>query len=1033
MAVSFADWLQQLREKRQRWVDASHENDFDRGIWNATVEKYADATHFIFELLQNAEDVGATSATFSLEPNAIVFEHNGRPFDRDDIEGITGIGNTTKLEEANKIGCFGIGFKSVYVVTQRPEIHCTIEGSPIAFGIRDLVVPEIIETSHRAPTTRIVLPLPQQEAAQRLDKVNKALEASGPRSLLFLQSLTRLEWTDGTNAAECLVRDEANGVRTIRTTTLTKPTTEDRFVILSRPVPRENDVRVYSVKIAFRLNDAGDVIPETSTTRLAVFFETEDNTGLHFQLHGPFQLTDNRANVKRGDKWNTKLIAELSALLADSLVDIRNRGFIKRSFFEVLPNDSDDIPEPWTSIRTAAINAFRELPLIPIHSGGFLPASQAVRGPSDIRDLLGDEGLGLFGGLIGRKWTIGVLRNSRADAFLSSVKIPSFGPSEFISAFEKTFPPINSTISAEVIKAATDWFDRLDDDQVQRFYLLIDASFRNQRRSVLFAYMRFVRLEDGTRARPGDAFLTPIDAPLDEEASGHGFAFVRAGLIRSDRPRGKEVEQFLKRIGVREVGEQDYLKVIAQANYSLGAKTPTIERHLQHMRRFLRWNAEHGDVEALNGLAFLRVEGIEGYHKPWSVFIGPPYAENNLAIVYDGSVKGRNRLPLWGGYLKLKRTDLLSFALKVGVEDGLKIEKTRVRHTHPQFTQLRYGFGQARVTSTETNLDFRIEQLPELLARRNPDISRLVWKSVSGAGSHVMQAQYAPNSAHDAHRAPSTLASQLRDANWIPTKDGSMKRPSAVTTPDLAEGLVTTGNEAWLNAIGFGADHRERSEKHLANRKAARAIGLPEELADQLASLSPDALKIFGSEMLRQIASGAFAAPLFPEHEVPNPERRAERLAERARTSPVKAYEARNRSVRVTDKESRQLSRPYLRSLYTNVTGEMICQACHTVMPFNLEDGTPYFEVPELLQSASSEVEENHLALCPNCCAKWQHARNTKDVEILENIRSSACPELQVTLAGSLTRIRFVRSHFDDLRTVFAVVGLDPSSSEAAA
>ncbi len=260
-----------------------------------------------------------------------------------------------------------------------------------------------------------------------------------------------------------------------------------------------------------------------------------------------------------------------------------------------------------------------------------------------------------------------------------------------------------------------------------------------------------------------------------------------------------------------------------------------------------------------------------------------------------------------------------------------------------------------------------------------------------------------------------------------------MKRPSAVTTPDLAEGLVTTGNEAWLNAIGFGADHRERSEKHLANRKAARAIGLPEELADQLASLSPDALKIFGSEMLRQIASGAFAAPLFPEHEVPNPERRAERLAERARTSPVKAYEARNRSVRVTDKESRQLSRPYLRSLYTNVTGEMICQACHTVMPFNLEDGTPYFEAPELLQSASSEVEENHLALCPNCCAKWQHARNTKDLEILENIRSSACPELQVTLAGSLTRIRFVRSHFDDLRTVFAVVGLDPSSSEAAA
>ncbi len=157
MSETFETWLRQLREKRQRWVEASHENDFDRGIWNATVEKYADPTHFIFELLQNAEDAGANQASFRLETGSIVFEHNGRPFNRSDIEGITGIGNTKKLEEANKIGCFGIGFKSVYVVTERPEVHCVIEGMPIAFAIRDLVVPELITTTHTAPTTRIVL------------------------------------------------------------------------------------------------------------------------------------------------------------------------------------------------------------------------------------------------------------------------------------------------------------------------------------------------------------------------------------------------------------------------------------------------------------------------------------------------------------------------------------------------------------------------------------------------------------------------------------------------------------------------------------------------------------------------------------------------------------------------------------------------------------------------------------------------------------------------------------------------------------
>jgi len=82
MVPTFETWLDQLREKRRRWVEASHDNDFDRGIWNATVEKYADPTHFVFELLQNAEDTGATWASFRLELDAIVFEHNGRPFDR---------------------------------------------------------------------------------------------------------------------------------------------------------------------------------------------------------------------------------------------------------------------------------------------------------------------------------------------------------------------------------------------------------------------------------------------------------------------------------------------------------------------------------------------------------------------------------------------------------------------------------------------------------------------------------------------------------------------------------------------------------------------------------------------------------------------------------------------------------------------------------------------------------------------------------------------------------------------------------------
>lgn len=48
-----------------------------RGIKNSVVEKYSDQAHFIYELLQNADDAKATSARFILEPNRLIFTHNG--------------------------------------------------------------------------------------------------------------------------------------------------------------------------------------------------------------------------------------------------------------------------------------------------------------------------------------------------------------------------------------------------------------------------------------------------------------------------------------------------------------------------------------------------------------------------------------------------------------------------------------------------------------------------------------------------------------------------------------------------------------------------------------------------------------------------------------------------------------------------------------------------------------------------------------------------------------------------------------------
>src|SRR5438045_3338074 len=85
---------------------------------------YSDRTHFLYELLQNAEDALQKRSTerladntlktvrFALNRDYLQFAHRGIPFDEADVRGISGLVESTKTENLTAIGKFGIGFKS---------------------------------------------------------------------------------------------------------------------------------------------------------------------------------------------------------------------------------------------------------------------------------------------------------------------------------------------------------------------------------------------------------------------------------------------------------------------------------------------------------------------------------------------------------------------------------------------------------------------------------------------------------------------------------------------------------------------------------------------------------------------------------------------------------------------------------------------------------------------------------------------------------------------------------------------------------
>ena len=165
-------------------------------MWQICI--YSDFTHFIYEILQNADDYAATEIVFTLTPSELVVEHNGEPFVEENVKAITYFGKSTSAESLVKTGHFGIGFKSVFMFT----------ASPIIFsGDEHFRIHKLYQVSeHSCPRdlvpgrTRIVLPFNHEtekpnyvekwiSAQEAYQGIGDRLRGIGLHTLLFLRSI----------------------------------------------------------------------------------------------------------------------------------------------------------------------------------------------------------------------------------------------------------------------------------------------------------------------------------------------------------------------------------------------------------------------------------------------------------------------------------------------------------------------------------------------------------------------------------------------------------------------------------------------------------------------------------------------------------------------------------------------------------------------------------------------------------------------------------------------------------------------------
>ena len=756
------NFLEELRARREDFLQGvkANEDDINLDIFG---DFYPDRAHFIYELLQNAEDAGASDVIFTLAETSLLFEHNGRPFDRTDIKKITGIAVSTKEDRDEKIGRFGIGFKAVYAYTEEPNIW-----SPtFSFKISDMLLPwELDPDPSLDKQTRFKLPFNSKKkpVTDAFSEVKAWLEQISDDTLLFLSNIQSIHWQiEGVQEGKILRMPHNENHIEIQREIGGKSMESSHFLRFTQPVEKRE--KRYTA-IAFELEPLSDdnssspnapmktqfrIVP-ARPARVAVYFTaTSETSGLRFHLHAPFMPELSRASV-RDTPANAPLFHQLASLTAKSLVDIRDLGMLDRDFLAVLPTPNDELPDRYRCIRTAIVEAMNERELTPAYRKSHKPAKKLLQASDSFKKFMRVKDITAIDDFEDSPiaWAVAATqRNSDIDRFLSGLAITNWGIDRFVELLEQG---LSATWWKKPDERLLKWLRPKSRQWHQQLYALLYEELEPKNKLNQFRNANIVRISSGVYKKGSDCYF-----PTEEEQDDPIHPRVDVGTYTSvgSKKEQERAKEFLKAVGVSEVGEREQIKAILEKRYLKEAPVPISTVHRKDMQRFIALVKD--DPKEVSLFEQYRIFQAENgnLNLPSQIYLDAPYYKTDLHVYHKAvrekfeylassrrvevaaslkteieHFKRYRRFPLSQCYksLEIPREELTEFARLVGATCQLDILKVSCKGNPEWDNNLSQVTGK-RATPIDT--DYTIIGLSELLQDPSVPLSRVIWRMLS--------------------------------------------------------------------------------------------------------------------------------------------------------------------------------------------------------------------------------------------------------------------------------------------------------------
>ena len=361
----------ELTKKRREHIKSCRENN-DKSH-EIIAKLYSDPSHFVYELLQNADDAKASEVFIELNLKCFKLIHNGSNlFDYNDIASITTVGSSTKKDDVNAIGKFGAGFKSVFGITTSPVIH----SGDYHFKIVDFIVPEKIDPIDTNGKTIIILPFnkPEMSNDDSYEQISERLRTLKAESILFVRNIREIQWKTEEDKGHYL--SEIDGDKAC---IISQQNDEDKsadYLLFTKYI--EIDGEKLNLSVAYAFDPTACIINPLHDTRLFVFFPTNERTGLNFMVHAPYKTTPSRESIPFKDPQNKTITDEIAELFCNSISKIKDNGYFNVDFLKILPiNKFEDHPIYNSCFKKLKV-FLEQNNILPTSDGTFTKATNAL-------------------------------------------------------------------------------------------------------------------------------------------------------------------------------------------------------------------------------------------------------------------------------------------------------------------------------------------------------------------------------------------------------------------------------------------------------------------------------------------------------------------------------------------------------------------------------------------------------------------------------------------------------------------------------